>query len=91
MLLLVQYISSLLHHRHYSERFERKMKILLKEKSSTVRDDADLFGKEFKNFITENKRAKNQTMAVHKLGKQIKPFQSGSSRAYGPKTGGVWG
>ena len=32
------------------------------------------FGKEFRNFITEHKKAKYQTMAVLKLGKQIKPF-----------------
>ena len=52
------------------------LKILLKEISSTIEDAGDLFGKELRNFITENGKAKNQTMTVLKPGKQMKPFRS---------------
>ena len=40
---------------------------LLKERSSTIGNDkGDLFGKEYRNFITKNRKAKNQAMAVNK-------------------------
>ena len=46
---------------------------LSKERSSTMGNDkGDLFGKEYRNFITKNRKAKNQAMAVIKPGNHLK-------------------
>ena len=91
VLSLAQAISSLLYRRYSS--FSSCMpysdlKILLKERSSTMENEGDLFGREFRHFITVNRKAKNQTMAVLKPRKQIKPFRLDPSSAYGQRNGG---
>ena len=49
-------------------------KCLLKKRSGTMGDEGDLLGKEFRNFIIENRKAKNQTMTALLPRKQMKLF-----------------
>ena len=48
------------------------LKSFFKERSGNMGDEGGLFGKGFGDFITENRKAKNQAMALHQSGKQTK-------------------
>ena len=79
-----QAINSLLCKRCYNALFScmpySHLKSLLKERSGTMGDEGDLFDKEFRNFVTVNRKANCQTVTSLKPVNQMKKKAQNSQR-----------